>query len=126
MGKESLFGTLGQLMMPMSDRLHLTKDLDHIAAYFVQEVCRADGNPYVPDSLRDLVSGIQRHAREELQMRDINLLAEQSLCKKALEARCRELTSKGCGVVKKQAQPITVDQEIKLWAEGLLGMDTSQ
>ena len=39
----------------------------------MQEIYKADGEPYVPDTIRGFVAGLQRHMREELNMPHINL-----------------------------------------------------
>lgn len=117
--------------IPLGDRLNSVSvlQLDDLFAYFIQEVRRADGKPYVPDSLRDIASGLQRHLKENLHMPKVNLLDKANehfgKFRKALEARCRELTKEGVGVTKKQAQPISANQEKKLWDAGCLGMDNS-
>ena len=96
-----LVGTL----VPLADRLHDCNDnlLDEAIAFFVQEICKADGEPYVLDTIHRLVAGLQRHMREELNLVHINLFQKNSTMfsqtQKALEARCRELTRSGIGVV---------------------------
>ncbi len=117
-------------LVPLADRFREVSEpeLDEAIAFFVQEVCKADGDPYVPDTLRGLVAGLQRYMREDLGL-NVHLLQKNSATfpqmQKALEARCRELTKEGVGVIKRQAQPISEAQERKLWETGTLGFQSS-
>ena len=81
----------------------------------ILEANRQDGCPYPLDSLYQLVSGIQRHLRENSRP-DLSILDPKNLdffqSRQVLDARMKELTSKGLGTVKKQAQPLTPEQGI--------------
>ena len=96
---------------------------------FILEANRQDGSPYPPDSLYQLVAGIQRHLRENSRP-DLGILDPKNLdffqsCQ-VLDARMKELTSKGLGTVKKQAQPLTPEQEEYLWEQGIFGTDNAE
>ena len=65
---------------------------------FILEANRQDVSPYPPDSLYQLVAGIQRHLRENSRP-DLGILDPKNLdffqsCQ-VLDARMKELTSKG-------------------------------
>ena len=46
--------------------------------------------------------------------------------RKTLDARMKELTPLGIGVVPKQAEPITPRKENKLWESGIIGTHNSK
>ena len=64
-------GHLSGTLVLLGDRLHeVTNPVldDAIAFFFVQEVCKTDGTPHVPNTECGLVASIQRHMREDLRM----------------------------------------------------------
>ena len=95
----------------------------------MQEVRRRDGQEYPPGSLTSIVSGIQRHLRENGRP-SISFYAETShgfdQLRKSLDAKMKDLTRRGIGCHKKQAQPITAEMEEKLWEKKLFSFDTGE
>ena len=85
------------------------------------EVRRQDGAEYPPNSLHQLCCGILRYARErepELDIfRDTAFLPFQ----KTLDDEMKWLRAKGLGSAPKRAEPLTYDDEEKMWNEGVLG-----
>ena len=46
--------------------------------------------------------------------------------RQVLDAQMKQLTTTGVGAVKKQAQPLTPEQEDSLWKQGILSIETAQ
>ena len=98
-------------------------------ARFVQEARRKDGKEYPASSLHDIVAAIQRCMREN-GCPEVSFFDEKSpsfdFLRKSLDARMKELTKKGIGHMKKQAQPITPEMESILWDKGIFSRDTGE
>ncbi len=74
-----------------------------------------------------LVSGIQRHLRENGRP-DLAIMGDKDgrfarTCA-VLDARMKELTKDGVGTVRKQAQPLSVEQEDLLWTSGVFSLNS--
>eukprot|EP00058_Branchiostoma_floridae_P002267 XP_002587755.1 hypothetical protein BRAFLDRAFT_94659 [Branchiostoma floridae] len=97
---------------------------------FIFEVRRRDGKPYPPKTLYCLVSGLMRHFREDLNRHDMNFLDRSDIrfaeFRKALDAKMKELTAAGVGVTKRQADPLTTDDEDRLWESNTISLSTSE
>ncbi|XP_078608426.1 uncharacterized protein LOC144880237 [Branchiostoma floridae x Branchiostoma japonicum] len=104
---------------------------------FIFEVRRIDGKPYPPKTLYCLVSGLMRHFREDLNRHDrrtllwdMNFLDRSDIrfaeFRKALDAKMKELTAAGVGVTKRQADPLTTDDEDRLWESNTISLSTSE
>ena len=95
---------------------------------FILETRKAEGEPYPPRSLYLLCCGIQRKIRE-VGIYDKNFMDQNNAqfgnFTKTLDARMRQLASEGHGVAKKQAEPISPEQENILWEKNLLGSENS-
>ena len=98
-------------------------------ARFVQEARRKDGKEYPASSLHDIVAATQRCMREN-GCPEVSFFDEKSpsfdFLRKSLDARMKELTKKGIGHMKKQAQPITPEMESILWDKGIFSRDTGE
>ncbi|KAI8496541.1 hypothetical protein Bbelb_258400 [Branchiostoma belcheri] len=105
-------------------------EMNHWLSKFVFEIRRMDGKPYPPKTLYLIVSAILRHFREDLKRHDVNFLDKTDSrfaeFRKALDARMKELTAQGIGVTKKQADPLTTEDENCLWEKGAISTKTSQ
>ena len=103
-------------------------DLNQSIAHFVHEVVKRDGKtPYPPNSLYQIVVSIQRFLRENGRP-DVGFFDNRpcfDTLRKSLDARMKELTAVGLGVVRKQAQPITSDMESILWEKGIFSRDSA-
>lgn len=90
-------------------------------ARFVQEARRRDGGEYPPGSRHGIVSTNQRHIRENGRP-DVSFFGKRrtecDILRKSLDARMKDLTQRGVGIKKKQAQPITPEMESILWEKG--------
>ena len=89
---------------------------------FVLEVRKRNGEAYPLNTLYQLVCGFQRHLREHGRA-DIKIFENPLFhdVRSTLEGEMNRLNGTGNYLNKKQAQPITVEQENRLWELGLLG-----
>ncbi len=102
-------------------------ELQHLLCCFVLELRKKDGTEYAPDTLHHICCGIMRYLRA-------NGWAELDLFKDAafaefravLDSEMKRLRAAGIGTVRKQAEPITMDEEDVLWEKGLLGDKNAQ
>ena len=94
---------------------------------FAVETRKANGEPYPPKTVHQLLCGILRH------MRDINQECPNFLDKKdsrfkalqgAMDAHFHQLHSSGIGREIKHARVLTKDDEEKLWRSGVMGTST--
>ena len=89
---------------------------------FVLEVRKLDGTEYPPQTLHHLCSGLVRylrlHGHPILDIFKNSLFAE---FRSTLDAEMKRLQGKGIGSKKKQAEPLTEEEEEALWKNGLLG-----
>ena len=94
-----------------------TADLNYWLSHFVLEVNRVDGSPYPAVTIKHLCVGIQRFLREECDRPEISLFdgLEFVSFRKTLDARMKEVNRLGIGTHKKQAQPLSTDEEAKFW-----------
>ena len=89
---------------------------------FVLEIRKKNSEPYPPNTLYQVVSGLQRFLREHGRA-DIKIFENPALhgFKATIDGEMKRLNKTGKYVNKKQAQPIAVEQEDRLWELGLLG-----
>ncbi|KAK3107796.1 hypothetical protein FSP39_022395 [Pinctada imbricata] len=96
---------------------------------FVLEVRKLDGSEYPPRTLYYIVCGLLRHLRDE-NIHNMNFLDENDLrfavFRKVLDARMKELLSKGLGTKVRQADPILPKDEEKIWDERVFRLHSSQ
>ena len=93
------------------------------------EVRRRDRNPYPPNSLFQLVAGLQRFLRQERSFNEIFFFSRSaSFCRlrKSLDCRMKELTAVGIGVRVLRADAVSMDDEIQLWNGGVLNVTESK
>ena len=110
--------------------VHLYIANDHILDYwlskFVIEVRNSCGNVYPPNTLYSVCCGLQRYIKDHRPQINIFKDACFSGFIKTLDSEMKRLRSVGLGVTRKQAEPLTVDEENSLWEQGLLGDSTPQ
>ena len=101
-------------------------ELNYWLSKFVLETRKADGDNYPPDTLYVICSGLQRFIRETRP--EINLFKDPAFTgfQCTLDSEMKRLWSLGLGVKKKQAEPITVEEENLLWDKVLLGEENPQ
>ena len=102
-------------------------EMDFWLSRFVLEVRKKNGDPYPPNTLYQLICGLQRQLRERGHA-DIKLFDNPSLhdFRTTLDGEMKRLNGTGNYLNKKQAQPITQEQENRLWELGLLGDHNAQ
>lgn len=100
--------------------------LNHWMTRFVLEARRLDGKPYPPNTLHQLVCGILRYIRELKPSVDFFKDKEFAGLRCTLDAEMKSLKAQGYGTVSKQAEPLTTEEEEKMWVTGTLGDHTPQ
>ena len=102
-------------------------EMDFWLSMFILEVHKKNGDPYPPNTLYQLICGLQRQLREHGHA-DIKLLDNPSLhgFRSTLDGEMKCLNGTSNYSMKKQAQPITLEQENHLWELGLLGDHNAQ
>ncbi len=83
---------------------------------------KKDGAEFPPNTLHHIVCGQMRHLRWNGHPK-IDFFADHDFAdfKKSLDAEMKRLQSKGLGSKKRQAEPLSLDEEEILWEKGLLG-----
>ena len=102
------------------------EELNRWLPHFVMEARRQDGKPYPPNTLYQLCCGLLRHIRTTQPGWNIFTDVEFSDFQKTLDAQMKKLKSDGIGNTKRQAEPISLEDEEQLWTTGQLGMHTPQ
>ena len=104
-----------------------TADLQHWMIRFVLEARKRDGLEYPPESLHHICSGIVRHLHNNGHPTlDIYRSSDFINFRRTLDAEMKRLQQKGLGSKKRQAEPITEQEEELLWSKGLLGDGSPQ
>ena len=85
--------------------------------------------PYPPNTLVQLVAGLQRRLRE-CGRPEMSILSEKdptfSRARAALDVRMKQLRKAGVGCSRKQAQPLSLQQEETLWEKGIFSLNTGE
>ena len=92
-------------------------ELNYWLSKFIMEIRRQDGTDYPPNSLTNIISGIQRQLREN--GRNVNFFKKEDneflRLRQSLDSRMKELTAAGVGVAKKRSDPVSNSDEDTLW-----------
>ena len=103
-----------------------TAALCHWLCVFCKEARREDGEPYTPRSITQLLSGIQRHIRETKQC-GITVLDGKNPdflpLHRLLDTLFRELHAQGVGASRRQSAVLSQEDEERLWASGVVGVE---
>jgi hypothetical protein len=102
------------------------QELNYWLSKLALEAIKEKGEPYPPDRLYIICAGLLRYIRERRP--DINIFKDHQYAgfQKTLDGEMKRLCSSGLGVKKRQAEPITVQEENDLWEKGVLGADNLQ
>ena len=99
------------------------EELNYRVPRFVLEVRKKDSTYYPPESLYQLVCGLQRYLHQNGRP-EVKLVTGDPRfydVYQTLDAEMKRLKGRGLGVVKKQAEPITEEEEELLWSKAPLG-----
>ena len=87
---------------------------------FILEVRKKNGDEYPPNTLYQMVCGLQREVQKKRP--NINFFSPLfSDLSQTLDSEMKRLKSLGLGMTAKKAEPITLEEEEKLWECGALG-----
>ena len=101
--------------------------LQYWMSRFVLEVRKKDGSEYPPNTLHHIVCGILRHLRESGRV-EIDFFKDIAFAgfRSTLDGEMKRLQSLGIGAKRRQAEPLTEEEEEKLWQTGQLGDHSPQ
>ena len=91
--------------------------LQYWPSRFVMEIITKKGTAYSPKTLHHLVCGIMRHIRQNCDQLEID---PQFADFHSSLAEMKQLQAAGVGSIKKQAEPLTLEEEELLWEKKLL------
>ncbi|XP_053400041.1 zinc finger MYM-type protein 2-like [Mercenaria mercenaria] len=126
LSKES--GKLSDLHALLKSKENILKmdnsELNFVLSCFFLAVRKENGEVYLPDTIHVFISGIQKHF--QMNGRDVSFFIDTQFkgLKNCLENLLKERSKLGICLYKKQAKPITTEQEDKLWQSKLLGDET--
>lgn len=109
------------------DLLDMSKDeICYSMSRFVCEIKKKNGEEYPAETLYELVISIQLYL--EMHGRELKLLDDPAFSQLAhtLDNTMKERTRAGFRVKRRQAQPISFDEEDTMWKSSVLGTDTPQ
>ena len=102
-------------------------ELATLLSKFVLEVRKKNGDEFPPNTLLHIVSGLQRYLRLNGQPEiDFFKLPDFAGFRADLDAEMKRLQRSGLGSKRRQAEPLTIDEEELLWTKGLLGSNSPQ
>ena len=112
------------------DNILLTEDAEDLSkwlCYFCMEVRKANGEPYTPRTILQILAGLLRYMREQ-KKHAFNIMDSKAFPElhRLLDSLFRNLHSQGVGTDRKQAKVIGFDEERQLWASSALSTDTPQ
>ena len=112
----------GVTVLPLED-LDNVETLQHWLCRFVTEIRKKNGLEYPPNTLHHVVAGIMRHMRHNCGRPELDFFKDPSFSefRASLDAEMKRLQSAGIGSVKKQAEPLMIEEEELLWQKKLLG-----
>ncbi|XP_050414113.1 uncharacterized protein LOC126828378 [Patella vulgata] len=101
-------------------------ELSYCLSRFIVETRKADGNEYPPKTLRQLVLLIQMHLNNIGRL--VKLLSDPIFneLRNTLDNSMKIGASKGNGLLTKQADVISIDEENIMWKQGILGNSNPQ
>jgi len=104
------------------------KTMNSFLQRFVIEARKRNGDEYPPKSLYYLICGIMRHCKDNKLL--VNFFDEKdnsfAQLRKVLDARMKELLSKGLGTKPKKADVLSEEDEDILWSSGVFGQSCAQ
>ena len=102
--------------------------ISHWLSRFVVEARRADGKPYPPNTLHNIVSAIQRYYTEEEDQADFGFLHRHNVkyasFRNTLDGVMKKLTAEGHGSIKSY-DAVTADDEAQMWEKNVFDLNTA-
>ena len=104
------------------------EDLNHWMRRFIVEIWRRDQTPYPPDTLVQITSLLQRTIRDHRQDNDFSFFQWRQFqgFRDALDTKMKSLRGEGYGTKRKSNDPVTRDDENKLWNSGVFTLKMAQ
>ena len=108
--------TTGIPVLPL-DLYGSTEELQYWLICFIHEIRKKNGLEYPPNTLHHIVSGIMRHIPHDCGRPEVDFFKEPGFSdfRSSLDAEIKCLQSAGLGSEKKQAEPLTLEEEELLW-----------
>ena len=102
-------------------------ELNEALCRFLLEIRKKDGSEYPPNTVHHICCGIMRYLRTEGQPQ-INFFSDGSFShfREVLDSEMKRLRGQGLGSKKRQAEPLTQEEEQLLWEKGQLGQHSGQ
>lgn len=97
-------------------------DLQELLSHFILEIRKKNGSEYPPNTIYHICCGIMRFLRCNGQP-DIDFFKDSlfSDFRRTLDSEMKRLQGTGLGSRKRQAEPLTTEEEEILWGSGQLG-----
>ena len=111
------------IVPPLEHLSTSTQELQHWLIRFISEIRKKNGSEYPATTLHHIVSGVMRHIRYNLGKPEIDFYKDPEFSKFriSLDAEMKRLQSAGVGTMKRQAEPLTLEEEELLWEKRVLG-----
>ena len=102
-------------------------ELNEALCRFVLEIRKKDGSEYPPNTVHHICCGIMRYLRTEGQPQ-INFFSDGSFShfREVVDSEMKRLRGQGLGSKKRQAEPLTQEEEQLVWEKGQLGQHSGQ
>ncbi|XP_064403277.1 zinc finger MYM-type protein 2-like [Halichondria panicea] len=99
------------------------KEMQYWLCRFVLEVRTKKGTEYAPNTLYHLICGIMRYVRQQCEKPEIDFFKDPEFAqfRSSLDAEMKRLQATGLGSTRKQAEPLSMQEEELLWEKKLLG-----
>ena len=87
---------------------------------------KTDGTPYPANSLHLIACGLVPHFRDNMKRFDLNILSKEEAnfdsFRKAPDSRMKEVITAGVGTKKQRSDPLSNEEEAKLWFSRTAGL----
>ncbi|XP_053399248.1 uncharacterized protein LOC123560554 [Mercenaria mercenaria] len=115
---------------PIPEDIGLLDDamLNYWGQRFIMEIKRQDGADHPPNTLHQLVCGLQRYLRNVCGKLYINFIKEGTQFndfRKSLDTRMKELYAAGVGIKRSSSDPVTMSDEIRMWEIGVFNSSSA-
>ena len=103
------------------------QEIDEAMCRFALEIRRKDGKQYPPNTIHHICCGVMRYLRTQGKP-EIDFFKDSSFShfRAVLDSEMKRLQGQGVGSKRRQAEPITQEEEEVLWKKGMLGQDTGR